>query len=776
VKILYVTSGFVPQSQGGTELHAFFLAREMAKQHEVLVLTRLDEAELGEYGVRRYEHEGISVVGINYRFSDAQSFEWIYRNPNIDSLFADIAAEFAPDLVHVHHLTCLSTSILEVSRQAGYATVMTLHDFWMVCPRGQRIDPELTICETIDRAKCQACLARLWPHFFPGVDHAFPAVGALEKLAGGEAPAALAAWDAHIARMLEHCHLLLTPSDFHRDKMLEFPIDAERLRSLPHGLDHDLLAARKEADAAIRTVGFIGSVIPSKGVHLLMEAMNLLYRPDVKLNVYGSAPSFHGDTSYVERMLATKKPDVQVEFVGPYAQPDLPMILRDIDVLVVPSLWWESFCLTIREGLLAGCIVVAAAHGPMTEALLDGELGLLFEPGNAHDLCRQLQRLLDEPELAARLRNRGANVKTIEQNAREMLELYRDALERAGKDPGLAHAQQAAPLALAETSGVEAEVPVTVFIPTWNGGPLFRTVLQQIFAQKTDFPFEVLVIDSGSKDETLEIIAEFPAIRLIQIPNSEFNHGLTRNRAVREAKGEIVALLTQDAVPYGDSWLQSLVANFDDPLVAGAYCHQIPREDCNPFQRDRLAGWTYGEGERELRFIESRAQYEAMTPMEKYLTIAFDDVASCVRKSVMRTIPYERRQFGEDVAWSKQAVLAGWKIAMDPRSVVVHSHNNSIWYEFKRVYLDHQNLHELVGMHLVQRFSEVLRFTVAGTRHLGGVIKRADLPWHEKLRWWIKTPFYSLGQNMGQYLGARSVIEKKRGAWGWIDRRLKKGV
>ena len=126
----------------------------------------------------------------------------------------------------------------------------------------------------------------------------------------------------------------------------------------------------------------------------------------------------HVTRAEVERMLATKKPDVQVEFVGPYAQPDLPLILRDIDVLVVPSLWWESYCLTIREGLLAGCIVVAAAHGPMTEALLDGELGLLFEPGSPHDLCRQLQRLFDEPELVPRLRNRGAQVKTIEQNAR----------------------------------------------------------------------------------------------------------------------------------------------------------------------------------------------------------------------------------------------------------------------------------------------------------------------------------------------------------------------
>ena len=151
-------------------------------------------------------------------------------------------------------------------------------------------------------------------------------------------------------------------------------------------------------------------------------------------------------------------------------------------------------------------------------------------------------------------------------------------------------------------------------------------------------------------------------------------------------------------------------------------------------------------------------------------------MASCVRKSVMETIPFERRQFGEDVAWAKQAILAGHKVVMDPGAVVVHSHNNSVWYEFKRVYLDHQNLHDLVGMHLVQRFTDVLRFTVDGTRHLTGVISRQKLGVFEKLWWWWKCPFYSLGQNMGQYLGARSVIEKKRGLFGFIDRVLKKGV
>ncbi len=766
MKILQVTSAFLPDSRGGTELHAFHLSREFARcGHEVRVLTRCGEPARPDYDRDEIAVEGLPVRRINYNFGDAASFRDIYTNARMDALFAEELEIFQPDLVHIHHLTCLSTSMIDVAKDRGLPVVMTLHDFWMVCPRGQRIDPDLNICERIDRLKCHSCLARLWPHFFPEVAHG--------RALAERAPKAIEDWDAHILRVLSRCDLLLTPSDFHLDRMGEFALPRERMAALPHGLDVEHLLARRDPEAPIRRIGFIGSVIPSKGVHLLTEAFAKLDRKDLELAIWGEAPPFHGDVGYLARLKAATGPGQRVTFHGAYDQRELPLILRDIDVLVVPSLWWESFCLTIREGLLAGAVVVAADHGPMSEALAEGRDGLLFEPGSAVDLARKLRALLDDPALATRLRNKGHVVKDIARNARETLDLYGGVLRDLGRDPTIAQPKEE-PRAL-DSNEESGEIDVTVFIPTYNGGETFKDVIRGVFAQKTSFSYEVLVIDSGSTDGTLDVLAEYP-VRLIRIPNHEFNHGLTRNRAVHEAKGRIVALLTHDAVPYDDSWLESLVSNFDDPEVAGAYCHQIPRADCNPFMKDRLEGWTKGEGERQVKRLESRAAWETMTPWERYRVIAFDDVASCVRKSVMATIPFERRQFGEDVAWGKQAALAGWKLVMDPNAVVVHSHNNSIWYEFKRVYLDHQNLHDLVGMHLVQRLADVFRFTRDGTKHLGGVIRRARIPLWQKIGWWLKVPFYSLGQNLGQYLGARSVIEKKRGVWGFIDSRLKKGV
>ncbi len=763
MKLLLVTSAYPPESRGGTELHVRDMARELATLgHDVKVFVRIGDAEADEYALRRDRDAGVEVVRLNNMFRDAAGFQWIWQNDAIDAAFVAILEEFAPDLVHVHHLTCLSTGILDAVKDRGYPLVMTLHDFWMVCPRGQRIDPNLTLCETIDRVTCASCLRSLWPHF-----------DELTPPGPGVVPQALVDWDASTMRRLKRCDLLLTPSEFHRERMLEFPLPGDRMEALPHGLRHDLLAASKPTGVPVKKIGFVGTVIPTKGVHTLVEAFEALKGDHLELHVHGNAPSFHGDESYPATLARCADGDARVKFHGAYDSTELPMILKDLDVLVVPSLWWESFCLTIREGLLAGCIVVASDLGAMREALAEAGDGLLFPPGDVRALADVLQRLVDDVEFADRYRNRGGGVKTMRRNALDMSDVYRRVLRECGRDAGVVDAPEPAPRDV--VAATPKELGVTVFIPTYNGGALLRTVLERVFAQEVDFDYEVLVIDSGSTDETLETLRDFP-VRLIQIPNHEFNHGLTRNRAVREAKGGIVALLTQDAVPYDETWLATLVSNFEDPEVAGAFCHQLPRDDCNPFQRDRLDGWTKGEGERHVKQISSRSDYEGLSPMEKYQLIAFDDVASCVRKSVMEAIPFERRQFGEDVAWAKQAILAGWKLVMDPRAVVVHSHNNSVFYEFKRVYLDHQNLHDLVGMHLVQRFPQVLRFTLDGTRHLGRVVRKAKIPWHEKLIWWAKTPFYSLGQNLGQYLGARSVIEKKRGIWGVIDRALKKGV
>ncbi len=326
------------------------------------------------------------------------------------------------------------------------------------------------------------------------------------------------------------------------------------------------------------------------------------------------------------------------------------------------------------------------------------------------------------------------------------------------------------------SAGSDRKPDVTVFIPTWNGGELFEEVLREITAQETDFGFEVLAIDSGSRDQTLERLARH-RVRVIQIPNTEFNHGLTRNRAVQEARGEIVVLTVQDATPADRTWLAAMVEHFRDPQVVGVYCHQIPRPDCSPFLRERLKTWVPGGGAPSVRSVESPDAFWALHPTERWLRAAFDNVASAVRRSFALEHPFQRRQFGEDVTWCKGAILAGGKVVMDPRVAVIHSHQNSIWYEFKRAYLDHQNINDLFGTRLAPKLRNVFEYTATATRHLWKVVAADDtLTPSARLKWWSKVIPFAFTQNLGQYLGPLSNEHGRRGPWRLWDRIMRHHV
>lgn len=319
---------------------------------------------------------------------------------------------------------------------------------------------------------------------------------------------------------------------------------------------------------------------------------------------------------------------------------------------------------------------------------------------------------------------------------------------------------------------------VSLFVPTYNAGPEFPEILAAMLDQELDGPLEVVVIDSGSRDGTVELLRTQP-VRLIEIPNAEFNHGLTRNRGIEAARGEIVVLATQDARPYDRHWIRRLVDCYDDPRVAGAYSRQLPRPDANPFIKDRLSHWAAaGEAPRVQR-VDGVEEFAALEPLEKLARVAFDNVASSVRRSVALEIPFRRRQFGEDLDWGHRVILAGHSIVFEPRSKVIHSHNNSIWYEFKRVYLDHQNLHRLFGVHTVPRWEDVLVCSKAAIAHLRAVVDREpDLDSRGRRRWRRRAIPFGFSQNLAQYLGARSVraLEERRLGARLLDRLLRRGV
>ncbi len=445
MRILFVTASYPPESVGGVELHVAGLARAMtAAGHACSVLARTGRPGLRHLQTARETVDGIEVVRLANTFEDATTFQAMYAHAGLADAFARELLRVQPDVVHIHHLTCLSTLIVERCRRAGVPVVMTLHDFWMGCPRGQRITAGLDLCPTIRLEKCLPCLRELWPHLLGrGVLPDLPAeerdsrdLGALEQ------------YHAAMRATLSSLDMLFTPSEFMRRMYLDYGVPGSRLCVVENGLPRrrwalrgatparsGSLPARPGAAGPMR-IGFIGSVLPSKGVHLLIEAFRRLGDPTgLRLDIWGEVLPFHNDRGYGDRLAALRRGfEAAITLHGRYDNDDVPAMLAGLDVVVVPSIWYEAFGLTIREAFLAGVPVVAANHGAMAEAVEDGRTGLLFQAGDAASLAEALRRLADHPELRAALAGGPAWVRDEQEAAAQLLGLYDQAL--AGRAPG----------------------------------------------------------------------------------------------------------------------------------------------------------------------------------------------------------------------------------------------------------------------------------------------------------------------------------------------------
>jgi len=312
---------------------------------------------------------------------------------------------------------------------------------------------------------------------------------------------------------------------------------------------------------------------------------------------------------------------------------------------------------------------------------------------------------------------------------------------------------------------------VSVVIPTLNAGPGFRNLLDKVSTQEIGFGYEILVIDSSSTDGTVELARRHGAT-VYGITRAEFGHGATRNLGVSLSRGEYVAFIVQDAVPLDGHWLAAMVENLErDDLVAGVYGRQIPRPESAPLTRALVNGWPTASLERREQSVEAPALYRALSPAERRLLATFDNVSSCVRRSVWDEIPFERTGFGEDVRWGKSVVERGYKLVYEPRSVVLHSHERGALYDLRRHYVDGQLLLELFGLAPAPNLALWLLNVLRSTAHLYLRLRRDAKATGGELRLALLAAKHAVCSQTGLYLAL-----KKRRLPARLDLSLRRGV
>lgn len=231
------------------------------------------------------------------------------------------------------------------------------------------------------------------------------------------------------------------------------------------------------------------------------------------------------------------------------------------------------------------------------------------------------------------------------------------------------------------------ETQLSVVIPTLNAGPQFGRLLEALRAQ-TLAPIELVVIDSGSRDGTPER-AQAAGARVLTIPPRAFNHGRARNQAIAAAKGELVVLTVQDALPAEASWLEQLCAPLlQDASLAASYGLQLAPEDAPPLARARSLLWERNCPPAGIQDAAPPHVFWTLSPAERLARARFDDVTACIRRRAWETLPLPEVAYAEDVAWSVQALTQGWRIAWVPQARVWHYHHRPIEYELRRTFVD----------------------------------------------------------------------------------------
>ncbi len=413
MRIIQVLHWFLPRHVAGTEVYTHRLSKELQKRHQVWLFCRED----GFHDRRFHEEEEIyddlpvrriyvNRIGRRFPFPGVNLLQ--SRNAHIESSFDRFLTEKKPDVVHFQHLAELSGGLIECARKRGLPTVVTLHDYWFLCHRIQLLRPDSSRCSGPAQGwRCAGCA---------GVGLPYP----LAFLLGPLTAPRYVRRTAYLQQCLSMADLIIAPSHFVRDRFVANGFPPDRIRVTDNGTATDWLAEYRPQPSDRLRFGYIGAVMHHKGVHNLVDAFCGLNTTSAELHIFG-----HADyaPAYYETLKRTAR-DRHIHFRGGFANREIGQVLSQIDVLFVPSIWHENSPVTIHEARLASIPVVASRIGGIPEFVTDGVSGLLHRPGDIKDLRSQMQRLIDEPLLLARLRHGIQPVKTIEENSLELEAIY----------------------------------------------------------------------------------------------------------------------------------------------------------------------------------------------------------------------------------------------------------------------------------------------------------------------------------------------------------------
>ncbi|AHF08075.1 glycosyltransferase [Desulfitobacterium metallireducens] len=444
MKLLLTVHQFFPDYFSGTEVLTFSVAKELLRRgHQVFVLTGFPAKQVIPDVERfdEYDIEGIHVYRFYHSFvpmGDQQVLSEVeYNNHLVASYFVRIIKEIEPDIVHFFHFSRLGTALIDVVKQYGIPAFYTPTDFWAVCPTSQLLLGEGMVCQgpTQNGGNCVKHVAMQtgWKKIASVIRYIpTSAIDAIDSVAKLHLPisfpfkkeiAALSQRKPFNVSRLNALHGIVSPTQLMTKVLVENGVNQKLITQSAYGINiASFNSEPRSYDAQSRiTFAFIGTLAPHKGCHVLVNAFSDLNSENARLKIYGNTTDF---PDYVTELNQVVENNTNIEFCGTFPNSQIAEIISGIDVLVVPSVWYENTPLVVYSALAGKCPVIASNFPGMSEVISDDWNGLLFKPGDVQMLRACISKLLNAPDLLMKLSRNCERPKSINAYVDELLQLY----------------------------------------------------------------------------------------------------------------------------------------------------------------------------------------------------------------------------------------------------------------------------------------------------------------------------------------------------------------
>lgn len=370
-----------------------------------------------------------------------------YRNNIAAQWFRGILSQFQPDVVHVYHLKNLSAAIIEVCIEQRVPVVFSATDFWLICPTTQLVLPDFTLCKgpQEDMINCIKHLTalgtdlRIWSilKVIPS-SFLYKIIWGLKKTKQTNSTmianvCAVMERQKYINKQMDRVDRILVTNHFMKDVLIRHRIRSELIQKIPFGIvSPNKSKFQIDPEAHKIKIGFIGTLNYHKGAHILLKAIRCLSEEDsLIVKVYGNQDQF---PLYVRLLKRIAKGDQRIKFEGTFANHQIYRIMKGIDILVVPSIWYENTPLVILSAQAFGLPVIATDLGGINEIVTDRKNGFLFKRGDDHQLSKIIQTLIHDRSQLKRLSDNIDSPKSMETYTDEIENIYRSITRKQKKE------------------------------------------------------------------------------------------------------------------------------------------------------------------------------------------------------------------------------------------------------------------------------------------------------------------------------------------------------